>query len=88
MTPEQEKYYVRQLQIIRGGGDQHGAWAQDKIFGLGSSDLGPITPPVVGFGQSGDPYYTQYFQNWGEVNTLINELKAEAVKAWGEEKNT
>ena len=88
MKDEQEKYYLKEFQSIRSGGSKHSAWMQNKIFGMGSSDLGPIVPPVVGFGQSDDPYYTQYFQNWDEVNALIDELKAEAVKAWGEEKNT
>ena len=53
--------------------------------GMGSYNLGPINPPVVAFGQDGDPYYTQYLRNWNEVNALINNLREEAIKAWGDE---
>lgn len=85
MTPEQKKYYDERIQEIRRGGSQHGAYAQDHIFGMGSYNLGPIDPPVVAFGQDDDPYYTQYLQNWEEVNALIKDLRDEAEKAWGKE---
>ena len=85
MTPEQKEYYEQQLAKIRRGGSQHSAWAQDHIFGMGSYNLGPVDPPVVTFGQDDDPFYTQYLQNWDEVNALIAQLREEAVKAWGEE---
>lgn len=83
MTPEQKEYYDRQLKSIRSGGYAHDACVQDCIWGMGSGDLGPINPPVVAFGQDGDPYYTQYLRNWDEVNALINNLREEAIKAWG-----
>ncbi len=50
---------------------------------VGSFNLGPLDPPVVSFGQDSDPYYTQYLQNWDEVEALIAELREEATKAWG-----
>lgn len=83
MTPEQKQYYDKELAKIRRGGDFHYASAQDRIWGMGSDNLGPINPPVVSFGQDGDPYYTQYFQNWSEVDALIKQLEEEATKAWG-----
>ena len=86
MTPEQQEYYGEELARIRSGGYSHDACIQDHVWGMGSYNLGPINPPVVAFGQDGDPYYTQYFNNWDEVNALINNLKQEAIKAWGEEK--
>ena len=85
MTPEQQEYYDEELVRIRRGGYKHDACMQDHVLGMGSYNLGPINPPVVAFGQDGDPYYTQYFNNWNEVNELINNLKQEAIKAWGEE---
>ena len=83
MTPEQKEYYDRQLAEIRRGGDSHYASMQDRIWGMGSYNLGPVDPPVVNFGQDNDPYYTQYFQNWSEVDALIKQLEEEAIKAWG-----
>ena len=85
MTPEQQEYYDEELANIRRGGYNHDASMQDHICGMGSYNLGPINPPVVAFGQDGDPFYTQYLRNWDEVNALINNLKQEAIKAWGEE---
>lgn len=86
MTPEQKEYYEKELASIRRGGDQHYASMQDRIWGMGSENLGPVNPPVVAFGQDGDPWYTQYLQNWTEVDALIKQLEEEAVKAWGPRK--
>jgi hypothetical protein len=86
MTPEQKNYYEQQIAKIRRGGSSHTALMQDHIWGMGSFNLGPLTPPVVNFGQDDDPHYTQYLQNWDEVEALITSLREEATKAWG--KNT
>ena len=86
MTLEQKQYYDKELAAIRRGGESHDAFMQDRIWGMGSPDLGPVDPPVVGFGQSEDPFYTQYFQNWEEVNAMIKQLRVEAEKAWGKDK--
>jgi hypothetical protein len=51
------------------------------IHGLGGY-IGPVDPPVVGFGQDGDPFYQQYLRNWDEVEKLISQLREEATKAW------
>jgi len=84
MTPEQKEYYDKETAQIKRGGYSHGAFMQDHIWGMESSNLGPLDPPVVGFGQDGDPYFTQYFQNWDEVEALIAQIREEATKAWGE----
>lgn len=84
MTPEQKTHYDKEVAKIRRGGAKHTAWMQDYIWGMGSKNLGPLTPPVVSFGQDDDPHYTQYLQNWDEVEALIAELREEATKAWGE----
>lgn len=86
MTPDQKQYYESQLVEIRSGGCEHSAFVRDCIFGMGSYNLGPIDPPVVAFGQNDDPYYTQWLQNWGEVDALIKQLEEEATKAWGARK--
>ena len=83
MTPEQKQYYERELQRLRGGGCKHSAFMVDCIYGFGNPNLGPVDPPVVGFGQDDDAYYTQYLQNWDEVEALIAQLREEATKAWG-----
>lgn len=83
MTPEQKEFYDKELASIRQGGYAHEAWMQDQIGGMGSNNLGPVDPPVVGFCQDGDPFYAQYFQNWSEVEALITQLREEAIKAWG-----
>lgn len=85
MTPEQKAYYESELAKIRRGGSMHDACMLDHVFGMGSPNLGPIDPPVVVFGQNDDPHYTQYLQNWDEVNALIQNLREEATKAWGHE---
>lgn len=85
MTPDQKEYYDKETARIKRGGYPHEAFVQDRIWGLGSSNLGPLDPPVVGFGQDGDPYFTQYLKNWDEVNSLIAQLLEEATKAWGEQ---
>jgi hypothetical protein len=85
MTPEQKAYYDGQLKRIRCGGSAHDACMLDHVFGMGSSNLGTIDPPVVVFGQDDDPYYTQYLQDWDEVNALVKNLREEATKAWGQE---
>ena len=86
MTTEQQPNYQKQLAKIRRGGSEHDACVLDCVFGMGSPNLGPINPPVVAFGQDDDPHYTQFLQNWDEVNALINNLRTEAEKAWGKEK--
>ena len=86
MTDEQLQYYKEELAGIRRGGDFHSASMQDCIWGMGSPNLGPVDPPVVAFGQDNDPFYTQYFQNWSEVDALIKQLEEEATKAWGPRK--
>ncbi len=83
MTPEQKEYYARKLREIRSPGDMHEAFVINHISGMGSYNLGPVDPPVIGFGQDNDPHYTQYFQNWDEINTLIRQIESEATKAWG-----
>jgi len=85
MNSEQQKYYYEELARIRTGGYNHDASMQDHVWGMGSYNLGEINPPVVAFGQDGDPFYTQYLRNWNEVNALINNLREEAIKAWGDE---
>jgi hypothetical protein len=86
MTPEQEKYYKEQLVVIRRGGSVHSAFMMDHLYGMGSKNLGPVDPPIVVFGQDGDPFYNQYFQNWDEINVMIADIRAEAEKAWGIDK--
>lgn len=84
MTPEQKQYYDQELMHIRKGGYMHEAFVQDRVWGMGSYNLGPVSPPVVGFVQDGDPHYVQYLQNWDEVEALIAQLREEATKAWGQ----
>jgi len=84
MKPEQKAYYEKELREIRSGGYEHDAYVVKDIYGLGGY-IGPIDPPVVGFGQNGDPFYQQYFRNWDEVEKLIAQLREEATKAWGEQ---
>jgi len=84
MTPEQKDYYKQETAKIRRGGAVHTAFMLDHIGGMGSANLGPLTPPVVLFGQDDDPHYSQYLQNWDEVEALIAQLREEATKAWGE----
>jgi hypothetical protein len=79
MTPEQKKYYEKEIWKIRNGGSRHEAFMLDHVRG----NLGPLTPPVVLFGQDDDPHYAQYLQNWDEVEALIAQLREEATKAWG-----
>ena len=86
MTPDQKDYYEKEIAKIRRGGSSHTALMQDYIGGMGSFNLGPLTPPVVNFGQDDDPHYTQYLQNWDEVEALITSLREEATKAWGKRK--
>jgi hypothetical protein len=85
MTPEQKAYYQSEINQIRRGGDcNYTAFMLDKIGGMGSSNLGPVQPPVVGFCNNDDTHYVQYLQNWNEVEALIAQLRQEATKAWGE----
>lgn len=89
MTPEQKKYFDNEVQEIRRGGRcNHNAFVVNSIGGMGSPNLGPVDPPVVGFGQEDDAFYTQYLRNWGEVEKLISQLRQEATKAWGENLST
>ena len=83
--PEVIAYVQKELKKFSGGGDVHDAYVITKISGMGHHDLHTLEKPIVGFGQSNDPYYQQYFKNWDEVNALINQLKATAIEAWGEE---
>lgn len=87
MTPEQQKHYDEQLAIIRQGGAIHEAFIVNKIWGMGSSNLGPVEPAAIGFCNENDLYSIQYFNNWDEVNALINHIRETAVKAWGEQEN-
>jgi hypothetical protein len=84
MTPEQQAYYDNELREICSGGYGHEAYVVKAIHGLGGY-IGPVDPPVVGFGQDGDPFYQQYLRNWSEVEKLIEQLREEATKAWGEQ---
>ena len=52
---------------------------------MGSQNLGPVEPKVVGFCNDGDPFYVEYFNNWDEVNAFIDHIRETAVEAWGEE---
>jgi hypothetical protein len=87
-SQHQNDYYNQQLAKIRRGGSHHYAEILDQLGGLGSSNLGPVSPPVVVFGQDDDPHYTQYLQNWQEVNALISNIIAAAEKAWGPNDST
>lgn len=85
MTPEQSKYYQEQLGLIsRGGNATHSAYVVSNIGGMGSWNLGPVSPPVVGFSNDDDGYYVTYFHNWDEVNELINQIVEMAKQAFGE----
>lgn len=86
MTNEQKAYYEKELARIRRGGDEHSAFCQDRIWGMGSDNLGPVNPPVLCFGQDNDPFYCQYLQSWSEVDAMIKQLEEEATKAWGARK--
>ena len=83
MTPEQSTYYERELKRFKSKGSKHDAFLIDCVYGMGSSNLGPVDPPVVGFGQDDDPHYTQYLHNWDEVEELIKQLRDVATTAWG-----
>ena len=85
MTPEQKAYHDKCLAEYRLGGYKHESFVLNHTFGMGSKNLGLVTPAIVGMGQDGDPYYTQYFQNWTEVNEFIQELKNSSTEAWGEQ---
>lgn len=82
MNAEQKAYYETELREIQSGGYQHDAYVVKAIHGLGGY-IGPVDPPVVGFGQDGDPFYQQYLKNWDEVEALISQIRQEAEKAWG-----
>lgn len=82
MNDEQKAYYEKELREIKSGGYQHDAYVVKAIHGLGGY-IGPVDPPVIGFGQDGDPFYQQYLKNWDEVETLISQIRQEAEKAWG-----
>ena len=83
-TEEQKQaYYKRELTEISQSGDEHSAYVISSISGLGFQNIGPVDPPVVGFGQSNDPYYQQYLHNWDEVDALIKDIEDAAMQAWG-----
>ena len=85
MTPEQQEYYDKELAIIkRGGNCKHDAFIVDCIGGMGSPNLGPVDPAVVGLCGS-DDYYIEYFNNWDAVNAFIDQITKTAVEAWGPE---
>lgn len=86
MTPEQEAYHEKCLNEYKSGGTNHSVWVIRNTFGMGSYNLGPVDPPLVGMGNDDDSFYSQYFHNWDEVNTFVNELKKTAFEAWGENK--
>ena len=83
--PEVIAYVQEQLRKFNNGGSSHDAYTVTRIAGFGFPDLHTLEKPLVGFGQDDDPWYQQYFKNWDEVNALINQLKATAIEAWGEE---
>ena len=83
-SPEVLAYIEKELKKFHSGGDVHDAYVITRISGMGHHDLHTLEKPIVGFGQSNDPYYQQYLKNWDEVNALINQLKATAIEAWGE----
>ncbi len=84
MTPEQKEYYDTKLKEYRQGGRcSHDAYVIDCVFGMGSPNLGPVDPPVVGLSNDDDSFYAQYFQNWAEVNAFIEQVRETAEKAWG-----
>jgi hypothetical protein len=85
MTPKQKEYYDRQLKIYRQSCCIHEVYVIDCVFGIGSTNLGPVDPPVVGLSNDGDPHYQQLFQNWAEVNAFIEQVRAAAEQAWGQE---
>lgn len=85
MTPEQKAYHDKCVAEYRRGGYKHDSFVLNHTFGMGSPKLGPVTPAIVGMGQDGDPHYSQYFQNWTEVNAFIQDLKNNATEAWGEQ---
>lgn len=82
MNAEQKAYYEKELREIKSGGCQHDAYIVKAIYGLGGY-IGPVDPPVIGFGQDGDPFYQQYLKNWDEVEELISQIRQEAENAWG-----
>ena len=86
MTPEQNAYANKKLFEISTGGETHEAYVIDCIPGMGSPSLCKVNPPVVGFGQNGDPYYQQYLHSWEEVNALIEQIRQTAEEAWGKER--
>jgi len=85
MKPEQKAYYEKELDSIRRGGYSHDVWVHDRIGGMGSDNLGPVDPPVVGMSNNSDGYYTQWFQNRDELEAFIAELRGAADKTWGKE---
>jgi hypothetical protein len=88
MTPEQQEYYDKELTIIkRGGNCLHDAFVVNCVWGMGSLNLGPVEPAVVGFSNNSDSYYVEYFKNWDEVNAFINQIRKTAIEAWGEQEN-
>jgi hypothetical protein len=87
MTPEQKEYYDKELAVIKCGGNcKHDAFVVDCIGGMGSPNLGPVEPAVVGLCGS-DDYYIEYFNSWDEVNAFIDQITKTAVEAWGEQEN-
>ena len=88
MTPEQQKYYDKELAVIkRGGNCKHDAFVVDCIWEMGGPKLGQVEPAAVGFSNNSDSYYAEYFNNWDEVNAFIDQIKKTAVEAWGEQEN-
>ena len=83
LTPEQKAYYDRELANIRRGGYSHDAWVHDGIAGMGSTNLGPVDPPVVGLANDSDGHYTQWFQNHEELEAFVVQLRETAEEAWG-----
>ena len=85
MTPEQKAFYEKELASIRRNSipsDQF--FVVDCIGGLGSYNLGPVDPPVIGIACD-DPHYTMYLQSWDDVNAYIRQLTEQAEKAWGKQ---
>lgn len=83
-TPEQLAYHHEQLAKYRRGGSFHTSGVIANTFGMGSSNIAPVDPPVVCMGQDDDPHYCQYFNNREEVDAFIAELRAACDEAWGQ----
>lgn len=71
----------------------HSARVSDDFF-IGRDDSHPIKKyairmkrprNVVILSNDEDSYYCQYFYNWDEIKTFIEEITKVATEAWGEQ---